>query len=169
MSVTSTTLNSIFVFVNTIIQVKVITKHVAICFDPCWLIIMCISVYLKAEIFVQYESIFSIIFEYMLKWSLLITEVNKKLASKYTEVRIHLKMTQYWSQHIVINTNVRVNKFCYSIYLNCCVDRYDYTVLNDTQQDATRENSTRLHGIKLKKRIIFWEPQIRRLDYFVVT
>jgi hypothetical protein len=44
-------------------------------------------------------------------------------------------MTQYGSKHIMININV--NGLYYYFDLNCCVDGYKYTVLNDTQQDAT--------------------------------
>jgi hypothetical protein len=59
--------------------------------------------------------------------------MDKNSASKYSE--IHLMMTEYGSKHVVININV--NNLCYYFYLNCCVDGYKYTVLCDTQQDAT--------------------------------
>jgi hypothetical protein len=58
---------------------------------------------------------------------------NKNSASKYSE--IHRMMTDWGPKHVVININV-IN-LCYYFYLNCCVDGYKYTILNDTQQDAT--------------------------------
>jgi hypothetical protein len=38
--------------------------------------------------------------------------------------------------------NINANNRCYYFYLNC-VDGYKYTVLNDTQQAATRKDDTR--------------------------
>jgi hypothetical protein len=35
---------------------------------------------------------------------------------------------------------INVNNLCYYFYLNCCVDGYKYTILNDTQQDTTRKD-----------------------------
>jgi hypothetical protein len=35
--------------------------------------------------------------------------------------------------------NININNFCLYFYLNCCVDRHKYTVLNDTQHDATHK------------------------------
>jgi hypothetical protein len=74
----------------------------------------------------------------MIKRLLLSSEVNKNSASKYKEV--HLTMTQEGSKHIVINTNV--NKCCYYFYLNSCVNRYKYTVLNDTWLDVILRDYT---------------------------
>jgi hypothetical protein len=62
--------------------------------------------------------------------------LNKNSASTYTE--IHLMMTQWGSKHVVIN--IKVNNLCYYFYPNCCVGGYKYTVLKDTEQDATRKN-----------------------------
>jgi hypothetical protein len=49
-------------------------------------------------------------------------------------------MTQKGLKYVVINTNV--SNLCYHLHLNCCVDGYKYTVLNDTHQDATRYQET---------------------------
>jgi hypothetical protein len=48
------------------------------------------------------------------------------------------------SKHVVIYTNV--NNFRYYFYLNCYAVGYKYTVLCDTEHDATRkaEKKTRL-------------------------
>jgi hypothetical protein len=66
------------------------------------------------------------------------------LASKYTE--IHLIMTQFRSKHVVINANVY--NLSYYLHLNCCVDGYKYTVLNNIKQDVTRKECTALSGNK---------------------
>jgi hypothetical protein len=66
------------------------------------------------------------------------SNMKKNMYPYWTKVQHLMMMNQQGSKFVVININV--NNFYYYFYLNCCVDRYKYTVLNDTQQDATRKN-----------------------------
>jgi hypothetical protein len=54
---------------------KLFTSGFITFFEPYWVIIMCTSVYLEAEFFVQYGSIFSFTFDYMIKLLLLSSEL----------------------------------------------------------------------------------------------
>jgi hypothetical protein len=47
--------NSIFVSVNTTVQIFML---IMTCFDPCWVIIRCISVYLEAEFLFNMDPYF---------------------------------------------------------------------------------------------------------------